>query len=97
VKADKMPIGIFEDHRPFRNHSLYLGTDDTIYLFSDGYADQFGGPNDKKFKYKPFKETLVDIQPQNMTEQREVLYRVIEDWKGDRPQVDDIMVMGIRI
>jgi len=97
VKADKMPIGIYVESRSFINHSIQLFENDTIYLFSDGYADQFGGPNDKKFKYKPFKELLITIQDKNMTEQQIILQKTIEDWKMGKHQIDDILVMGIRI
>ena len=97
-----MPIGIqivekIADLPSFTNHEIKLTKGDTIYLFSDGFVDQFGGPNGKKFKSKQFKQLLIDIQEKNMTEQKAILDKTIESWKGDLEQVDDILVMGIRI
>ena len=102
IKADRMPIGIqivekIADLPSFTNHKIKLSKGDTIYMFSDGFVDQFGGPNGKKFKSKQFKQLLVDIQEKNMTEQKAILDKTIEDWKGDLEQIDDILVMGIRI
>lgn len=99
VKADKYPIGAFleENMRTFTNHRIDLQKDDIIYMFSDGYADQFGGPTGKKFKYKNLKELLLSINKNKMQEQRNILDHTIEAWRGDLEQVDDIMVIGIRI
>ena len=69
---------------------------DIVYLFSDGYPDQFGGPEDKKFKYGPFRELLIRISDKTMDEQRKELDRVMSEWKGNVFQVDDILVFGIR-
>jgi hypothetical protein len=98
-KADKMPIGIYAvEKQPFTNNEFKLSKGDTIYIFSDGFADQFGGPAGKKFKYKPFKELLLDLQPKEMRDQEIILDKVIEDWKGgEYEQVDDILVIGVRI
>ncbi len=102
IKADKMPIGIqtiekISDLTSFTNHEIKLEKGDTIYLFSDGYSDQFGGEKGKKFKYKKYKQLLVDIHDKPMDEQKEILDKTIEEWKGNLEQVDDILVMGIRI
>jgi len=70
---------------------------DTIYIFTDGYADQFGGPRGKKFKYRPFKELLLSIQSKNMEEQKRILLETIEDWQGELEQVDDILVIGVKV
>jgi serine phosphatase RsbU (regulator of sigma subunit) len=97
IKADKMPVGINAiEEDSFTNHSLQLNPGDTVYIFSDGYADQFGGPMDKKFKYGPLKELLIRISGRSMEEQKKELDHVIESWKGDRSQVDDILIFGIR-
>lgn len=97
IKADKMPVGIDAiEENSFTNHTLQLKPDDTVYLFSDGYPDQFGGPENKKFKYGPFRELLIRISDWTMEEQRKELDRVINKWKGDEPQVDDILMFGIR-
>lgn len=98
VKADRMPIGIFSSEAiPFTNHEIQLNTGDTLYMFSDGYPDQFGGKNGKKFTKKQFKQLLIEIQDKSMPEQKEILDKTIEEWQGDREQVDDILVAGIRI
>jgi serine phosphatase RsbU (regulator of sigma subunit) len=92
-----MPIGLhFRDQEPFIEHAMDLEEGDCIYLFSDGYADQFGGRDGKKFKYKPFKEKLTEIQRLPMPEQQRILTETIIEWKGDHEQIDDILVMGVR-
>jgi serine phosphatase RsbU (regulator of sigma subunit) len=68
-----------------------------IYLFSDGYADQFGGPKRKKFMYRQLEELLISIRNKSMEEQKEILDKTIEAWKGNLDQIDDILIIGIRI
>ncbi len=100
LKGDKQPIGYEgEDHQPFESRWLKLRRGDVLYTFSDGYADQFGGPRGKKFMYKRFKRTLIEIQDKSMPEQGEYLEDKIEDWmaENDEEQLDDICVMGMRI
>ncbi|RLD61874.1 MAG: hypothetical protein DRJ01_07125 [Bacteroidetes bacterium] len=97
VKADRMPIGIYIKTNPFTNNELSLQKNDCLYIFSDGYVDQFGGKSNRKFKSKPFKRLLVDINDKPMSEQRTILDDTIEDWKGINEQVDDILVIGMRI
>ena len=99
IKADKSPIGGYygEELHQFTNHEFDLQKGDTFYIFSDGFVDQFGGPKGGKFKSRPFKELLTKIQNKNMAEQREILNTTIDDWRGDISQVDDIIIMGIRI
>jgi len=97
-KADKMPIGIFHDKNDdFTHHEIQLEKGDTLYIFSDGYVDQFGGEKKRKFMKKRFKDMLLDIQDKSMQEQRAVLDETIENWKGDSEQIDDIIVMGVRV
>ena len=97
IKADKMPVGINAiEEESFTNHSLQLKRGDIVYIFSDGYADQFGGPQNKKFKYGPLKELLIGISNQSMEKQRDELDRVITTWKGDEYQIDDILIFGIK-
>ena len=97
IKADKMPVGIHAiEEDSFSNHTLQLKPGDIVYIFSDGFADQFGGPSSKKFKYGPFKELLIRISGKSMDEQQKELNRVIETWKGDEAQVDDILIFGIK-
>ncbi|PLX00271.1 MAG: hypothetical protein C0594_15890 [Marinilabiliales bacterium] len=105
IKGDKMPVSIHIKMDNFTRNDLQLRLDDRIYMFSDGYADQFGGPKGKKFKYKPFKKLLLESIDQSMAEQRELLDREIENWKsftdpqtGEKfEQIDDICVIGLRI
>lgn len=98
-KGDKFPIGAFEGNRPqlFQNHDINLMEGDCLYLFSDGYADQFGGPENKKFMYKRFEEFLMQIHNQPMTGQKELLKSKFIEWKGNNEQVDDILVIGIKM
>lgn len=100
-KGDKMPVGKNDLAKSFTNHSIQLQTGDTIYLFSDGYADQFGGeenlPEGKKLQKKRFKEFLASIQKENMDEQKIKLTDYFYKWKGNLPQVDDVCVIGVKI
>lgn len=97
--GNKQPIGAFAGEKPnlFTTHEIQLEKGDTVYIFSDGYADQFGGPKGKKFRYKQFEELLLSIQEQPMLEQKNILERSIEKWKGNLEQVDDILVIGMRV
>ena len=97
IKADKMPVGINAiEEESFTNHSMQLKPGDIVYIFSDGYPDQFGGPLDKKFKYGPMKELLINLSDRPMEKQREELDKVITTWKGEVDQVDDILIFGIQ-
>ena len=97
-RADKMPVGIhIGAEKPFTNYDIKLERDDMLYIYSDGYVDQFGGPNDEKFKKKPFKQLLVDISDLPSNQQKEILVKTHDDWKGEKAQVDDIIIIGIRI
>ncbi len=98
IKGDKMPIGIhYRASQPFANHAMDLAEGDVIYTFSDGYPDQFGGPQGKKFMIRRFKQMLVDIYRKPMSEQKELLLKELEEWQGSFDRVDDIIVMGVRI
>ncbi|MFO7923922.1 MAG: SpoIIE family protein phosphatase [Bacteroidales bacterium] len=98
IKADKMPVGINAvDEETFSNNSVKIRKNDRIYMFSDGYPDQFGGPKGKKFKYRPFKQLLLDIHRKNMSDQHSVLYDTIVNWMGNNEQIDDILVLGFII
>lgn len=96
-KPDKQPIGKQEGRKPFTNHTIQLEPGDCIYLFTDGYSDQFGGTEGKKFKYSRFKELLHSTHSLEMDEQKKRFDSVIEEWKGSLEQVDDICVMGVRV
>jgi len=98
INPDKMPIGIYEQEtKPFTNNEIQLKKDDSIYLFSDGYVDQIGGPARKTFRSKYFKELLLDIQDKPMEAQKSVLIEKLEAWQGSVEQIDDILVVGMKI
>jgi serine phosphatase RsbU (regulator of sigma subunit) len=95
-KADKQPIGRFDGRKPFKTHVIQLQKDDTFYLFSDGYADQFGGDGGKKFKYKQLKDILISIHSQPMLQQEKVVVNAFDQWKGDYEQLDDVCLIGVK-
>jgi len=96
-KADRMPIGIHNrSNEPFVNNKIELNKDDIIYLFSDGFADQFGGEKGKKYKYKPFKKFLCSINKQDMATQKKLLHEELIRWKGNNEQIDDILILGLK-
>ena len=99
IKADKFPIGVNLDGKvdEYTNHSISLQKGDCIYLFSDGYADQFGGPKGKKYKYNQLKELLHKIYLLPIDEQHQQLSRAFDAWKGDLEQVDDVVIIGVRV
>jgi phosphoserine phosphatase RsbU/P len=100
IKADKKAIGADVENaeiKTFTNHLFSLKKGDGIYLFTDGYADQFGGPLGKKFKYKQFQDLLIEIQDKTIYEQKHILNSHHEQWKGSLEQVDDILVIGVRV
>ena len=98
TRGDKMPIGINAViEKSFSNHTIKLEEGDLIYLFSDGYPDQFGGPHDKKFKYSSLKDLLVRIHRKPMETQKKELERSFIRWKADSEQVDDVLLIGIKI
>jgi len=98
IKADKFPIGGYmgEKLKNFTNHEMDLEKGDVIYLFSDGYPDQFGGTDDSKFLIKRFRDLLLKIHKEPMNEQKEILNQIHDDWRGSTIQIDDILVIGIR-
>ena len=96
--ADKRPIGYYLGKGlPFTNQKISLQKGDTLYIFTDGYADQFGGPKGKKFKYKQFQEVLLSIQNEPMIKQEEILLKKFSEWKGSLEQIDDVLVIGIKV
>ena len=98
IKADRFPIGSFSENKQvYTNHQFKLNHGDTIYLFSDGFADQFGGPHGKKFRYKQFKQLLLAIYDKPMEEQHAILQQTFNQWKGNMEQIDDVIVIGSRL
>ena len=97
TKADKQPISQYIENKPFTSHSFKLKKGDTIYSFTDGFADQFGGEKGKKFKYKPFKDLLLSIQKETMNDQFNIIKETFHNWRGDLEQIDDVCVLGVKI
>jgi serine phosphatase RsbU (regulator of sigma subunit) len=96
TKADKQPIGKSLKKHPFTNHNIELIKDDSIYLFSDGYADQFGGPKGKKFMYRAFKQMLITYSALPAIEQEEAIKSTFFKWKETHEQVDDLCILGVK-
>ena len=105
LKPDKMPVAHFLVMDEFKNHTIKLSKGDQIYMFSDGYPDQFGGPKGKKYKYKPFKRLIVNSSCKSMAEQGDILDKSVEEWKAftdptvdkEYEQIDDICLIGIKL
>ncbi len=99
IKADNIAIGSYTagQSQNYTNHIVPLKKDDTVYIFSDGYADQFGGPDGKKFKQAQFKTMLINMSGVSMEQQQIALERSIEEWRGVLQQVDDMLVIGVKI
>ena len=97
VKPDKQPIGKYSDAKPFTTHTIDLFENDTIYIFTDGYQDQFGGPKGKKFMAKNLKELLITINHETMEKQKQILDNAFSVWVGDLEQIDDVTFIRIRI
>ncbi|MBW8051347.1 MAG: PAS domain-containing protein [Cytophagales bacterium] len=103
IKADRQPIGIYEKLKPFTKHDIELQKRDMLYIFSDGYADQFGGNSKseygqgQKFKRGKFKKLLLSIHNKSMEQQKQILDTTIEEWRGNIEQGDDICVVGVRV
>lgn len=97
IKPDKQPVGKTSDPKPFKTHEIKLYGGDRLYLFTDGFEDQFGGEKGKKFKSSKMKELFLSIRNENMEVQRSLIYDSFEKWKGDLEQVDDVCIIGIRI
>ena len=101
-KTDKTTLGLSIDGISFNSENIKLEKGDLIYLFSDGYPDQFGGPKNKKFKYGPFRELLLSIHKKDMKEQEDILEETIRAWRLDYledgyEQIDDISIIGLRV
>ena len=99
VKADKLEIGVNPDGvaDDYTNHTIQLEKGDCVYLFSDGFADQFGGPKGKKFMYKQLRDVLVENSKRDMSDQKKILNSIFHNWKGSEEQVDDVLLIGVRV
>ncbi len=97
IVGDRMPIGIYYNERPFTNHTINIENNDVVYLYSDGYQDQFGGNKGMKFMRKSFNKLLVQIKDLNLDTQKENILKTLKDWQSNNfEQVDDITIMGIK-
>jgi tetratricopeptide (TPR) repeat protein len=97
LEKDKMPVGIGEKQNSFSTHTIELQKHDSLYLYTDGYADQFGGPKGKKFLYKRLNELLKSLNPDELSKRGDKLNTKFEEWRGSLEQVDDVLVIGIKI
>jgi serine phosphatase RsbU (regulator of sigma subunit) len=97
IKADKQPIGQYAAPLPYTTHELQLNPGDSFYIFSDGFADQFGGNKGKKFKAANFKKLLLSVQNEPIDRQKELIDDAFENWMGDLEQLDDVCVIGVKI
>jgi serine phosphatase RsbU (regulator of sigma subunit) len=99
IKANKQPIGGLQtDSRtPFTNHSIQLKKGCSVYTFTDGYADQFGGEKGKKFMLKNFERLLLEVKNKPMGDQKKIIFESFANWKANHEQVDDVLIIGIRV
>ena len=98
IKGDRMPLGYYQGKdKTFINHEIPLEMGDTFYIFSDGFMDQKGGKEKKKYMSKNFKKLLLEIHAQPMYDQKEILSKTLDTWMGDSSQLDDILVIGVRV
>ena len=97
TKANRWPIGLTRDPQPYTTHSINLEKGDVIYIFTDGFVDQFGGEKGKKLKVQGFKKLLLSMHEKPMEDQRDIINDAFYEWKGDLEQVDDVCVIGVRV
>ncbi len=98
IAGDKQPVGNSEkEGTPFKTRSFECRKGDRIYTFSDGFADQFGGPKGKKYRYKPFKRLILSLDCSSMEDEKEKLEAEFDAWKGEQEQIDDVLLIGVRI
>ncbi len=97
LKGDNMPVSIYAKMLSFTNKEINLSKGDNIYIFSDGYADQFGGNSGRKFMKKRLRETFVSIQHLSMQEQKQKLDEIFENWRGQYEQIDDVLIIGLKV
>jgi len=99
IKADKFPVGAYinDENHHFKTHELSLNPNDRIFIFSDGLPDQFGGPENKKYKYKRLKEKLIESVNLSLNDQKQFIQQDLREWQGLREQVDDILLIGFEV
>lgn len=97
LRPNKQPVGMFQERRPFETKTTTVAPGDLLFLFTDGFADQFGGPYGKKFKYRQLQELLLKNAPLSIEEQKKAMTLAFDEWKGPLEQIDDVCVIGVRI
>ncbi len=97
IKADRQPVGLFSHAKPFKEHKTQLEKGDKVYIFTDGYQDQFGGEKGKKLMPKKFKKLLLDSNQLSMEQQKQTLENEFNSWRGELEQIDDVCVIGVEI
>ncbi|MCK4992487.1 MAG: SpoIIE family protein phosphatase [Bacteroidales bacterium] len=97
IKGDKQPIGVHWEEQEFTNQRIKLQEHDSLYIFSDGYVDQYGGEKRKKFKTRNFKKLLLSVQAESMKNQRKLIEEAFDKWRGSHEQIDDVCVIGVRV
>lgn len=97
TKADKQPIGKFDQPAPFTTHLIQLEKDDCCYIFSDGFVDQFGGATGKKYNPKGLRNLLLSVQDKSMNQQKEIVDNAFEEWRGEHEQIDDVCILGFKV
>jgi serine phosphatase RsbU (regulator of sigma subunit) len=97
LKGDKQPIGIHWEEKEFTDHTFGLQKHDTVYVFSDGIVDQYGGPDRKKYKVHNFKKLLLSIQKEPLTKQKQLNANAFDSWRKNFEQIDDVCVIGVRM
>ena len=97
IKADKQPVGLFENKKPYTNHKIKLKKGQLFYSFTDGFADQFGGEKNKKYNYKRFATYLESIKAHPIEQQFNLLQKEFNSWKGNNDQTDDVLIIAIQV
>ena len=97
TKGDKQPIGAHWEENEFTEHVIPLQENDSIYLFTDGFVDQYGGEKRKKFKTRNFKKLLLSVQRESMENQRKLIVEAFDDWRGSYEQIDDVCMIGVKL
>lgn len=97
IKGDKQPIGFHSRQQPFTSHKYQFQKGDSFYLISDGFADQFGGPRNKKYRYRPLKELILKSSSGKIEEQKKIFSEEFDNWKGDNDQLDDVCLIGVKL
>jgi serine phosphatase RsbU (regulator of sigma subunit) len=97
LEADRQPVGIYIKEKQFSENKIQLIKNDIIYLFSDGYASQLDSTNNETFKIKRLKDLVLNICSKNLTEQKIILETKFNEWRNDREQTDDVLILGVKI